>query len=90
MDPIAPDLPYLWMEVDIAAEREMAQTLEDVLVRRLGLFYESPDQGLGVAPAVAERLGAHLGWDSERKAAELHAYRTRVADHRRFREGHDA
>ncbi len=87
---IVPDLPYLWLEVDIAAEREMALTLEDVLVRRLGLFYESPDQGIQVAPAVAERLGGHLGWDSERTAGALHAYRGLVADHRKFREGRDA
>lgn len=88
-DRIVPGLPYLWSEVSIAVENEMAQTLEDVMVRRLGLFYESADQGLAVASGVAERMGAHLGWDGARQESELRAYRNLVADHRRFREAHD-
>ncbi len=86
-DRIDPELPYLWIEVSIAAESEMAQTLEDVMVRRLGLFYESTDQGLAVAPRVAERLGAHLGWDGARMQTELASYRALVEDHRGFRGG---
>ncbi len=86
-DRIVPELPFLWIEVSMAVEGEMAQHLEDVMVRRLGLFYESADQGLTVAPAVAERMGAHLGWDASRTADELGAYRDLVADHRKFREG---
>ena len=87
-DRIAPDLPYLWVEVDIAVESEMAQTLEDVMVRRLGLFYESQDQGLSLAAAVAERMGAHLGWDAARKEREVASYRSLVEEHRRFEEDH--
>lgn len=86
-DRIDPALPYLWIEVGIAAESEMAQTLEDVMVRRLGLFYESADQGLAVAPRVAERLGAHLGWDAARVQAELQSYHRLVEEHRAFRGG---
>ena len=88
-DRIAPGLPYLWAEVSMAVESEMAQHLDDVMVRRLGLFYESGDQGLDVAAGVAERMGAHLGWDAARRDSELRAYRELVADHRKFREGHD-
>jgi glycerol-3-phosphate dehydrogenase len=86
-DRVVPSLPYLWIEVSMAVESEMAQTLEDVLVRRLGLFYETEDQGLAVAPRVAERMGAHLGWDAARTEAELRAYRSLVEEHRRFRGG---
>lgn len=86
-DRIVPDLPYLWMEVSIAVECEMALRLEDVMVRRLGLFYEAADQGLAVAPKVTERMSSHLGWDAARQANEVEAYRVLVADHRRFREG---
>lgn len=85
---IVPDLPYLWIEVSIAAENEMAMTLADVMVRRLGLFYESLDQGASVAAAVAERLGTHLGWDEARKERELEGYRDLIAESRRYREGH--
>ncbi len=88
LERIVPALPYLWCEVDIASECEMAQTLEDVMVRRLGLFYETPDQGLSVAMKVAERLGGRLGWDAARTRRELDAYRAVVEDHRRFKEGH--
>lgn len=87
-DRIDPSLPYLWIEVSIAVESEMAQILEDVMVRRLGLFYESADQGVGVAPSVAERMGAHLGWNSARVADELRAYRELVDAHREFKEEH--
>jgi len=88
-DRIVPELPYPWIEVSIAVECEMAATLDDVMVRRLGLFYESPDQGLAVAAGVAERMGAHLGWDAARVENELQAYRELVAEHRTFMEGHD-
>ncbi len=86
-DRIVPDLAYLWIEVSIAIESEMAMTLEDVMVRRTGLFYEAPDQGLAVAPKVAERMGSHLAWDAARQAREVEAYRRLVQDHRRFRGG---
>ena len=82
------DLPYRWIEVDVATQNEMAQTLEDVMVRRLGLFYESPDQGLSVATAVANRMVSRLGWTAERKERELGSYWALVGDHRRFKEQH--
>lgn len=85
-DRILSDLPYLWIEVSLAVGTEMAMTLEDVMVRRLGLFYEAPDQGLAVAPKVAERMGSHLGWDAARKEAEVRVYRELVREHRTFRE----
>lgn len=85
---IDPSLPYLQVEVCAAAESEMAMTLADALVRRLGVFYESPDQGLGAAPGAAERLADHLAWTPARVASEIEEYRTLVADHRRFREDH--
>lgn len=88
-DRIVLDLPYLWIEVSVAVEAEMAMTLEDVMVRRLGLFYEAADQGLAVAPKVAERVASHLGWDAPRQEAEVAAYRALVADHRKFQEEHD-
>jgi len=81
-------LPHLWAEVDIAVEGEMALTLADVMVRRLGLFYESADQGLSVAVEVADRIAARLGWEPYRVERELREYGALVADHRRFLEGH--
>lgn len=85
---IVPHLPYVWAEVCEAVEAEMASTLVDVLVRRLGLFYESHDQGLSIARAVAERMAHHLGWTEDRIRSEVTEYEELMADHRRFREDH--
>jgi len=81
-------MPYTWVEVDIAVLEEMAMTLGDVLVRRLGLFYETSDQGVRIAGAVAERIGGLLGWDSQRTERELRAYEDLAKAHQAFRVDH--
>jgi glycerol-3-phosphate dehydrogenase len=89
--PLAPNRimdgrPNLWAEVDLAVREEMALTLSDVLVRRLGLFYEAADQAIAVAPDVAVRMAGLLGWDSSRTSEEVATYRALVSSHRAFRE----
>ena len=84
-DRIVDDLAHVWVEVEVAIHEEMAMTLVDVLVRRLGLFYEARDQALGVADEVAERMAETLGWDPSRVERETRLYRERVAEHRKFR-----
>lgn len=79
------ELPYLWAQVDEAVDTEFAATLDDMLSRRVPLLLRSRDQGLGVADAVAERMGQRLGWSQERKQAELESYRREVASSRAFR-----
>ena len=78
--------PHVWAEVDIAVKEEMALTLTDVLVRRLGLFYETADQAMGMAPEVASRMARLFGWDRSRLARDVEEYRGLVRDHRAFRE----
>ena len=78
--------PHVWAEVDIAVKEEMALTLTDVLVRRLGLFYETADQAMGMAPEVASRMARLIGWDRSRLARDVEEYRGLVRDHRAFRE----
>src|SRR5437867_439816 len=85
---LVPARPHTWVEVEIAVHEEMAMTLGDVLVRRLGLFYETPDQGMHVAGAVAERIGGILGWDSTRTGREIRAYEDLVRAHQGFRVDH--
>jgi glycerol-3-phosphate dehydrogenase len=82
---IDPHLPYVWAEVHGAVHAEMALTLEDVLVRRLPIFYESRDQGGSVAVAVAARVARLVGWDAERIQAEIRGYATLIEEHRAFR-----
>jgi len=88
-DRIVDGLADVWAEVEVAIHEEMAMTLVDVLVRRLGLFYEARDQALGVADEVAERMAETLGWDASRVEREARLYRERVAEHRKFRENRD-
>jgi glycerol-3-phosphate dehydrogenase len=61
-------------EVALAFEEEFAQTLEDVLARRL-MLARRPDVGLGVAGAVAEECASLAGWDQARVSGELLDYR---------------
>jgi glycerol-3-phosphate dehydrogenase len=72
--PIVAGRPEIWAEIDYAVEREMALRVQDVLIRRLHLFYETRDQGQSVAGAVATRMKKLLGWDETREAEELRDY----------------
>jgi glycerol-3-phosphate dehydrogenase len=71
--------PAIEAEVIHAVRRELAQRVEDVLVRRFHLFYEHPDQGVSVAGRVAELMGEELGWGSSRIAEETERYVSYVA-----------
>ena len=66
-------------EVLHAVRRELAQTVEDVLVRRIHLYYETRDRGVRAAGRVAELLGEEFGWGPERVAEEARRYRDFVA-----------
>lgn len=83
---IVAGLPFIWGEIVHAARSELALTLDDVLVRRVQLFYRAHDQGLGVLERVADVLAAELGWNVSERAQQLQTYRERVALDRRWRE----
>jgi glycerol-3-phosphate dehydrogenase len=72
------DLPYLLAEVVYAAEREMATTLADVLVRRLRVAYEVADHGRMAARVATAVLAGRLGWDNARARVELARYEADV------------
>ena len=57
-----------------AVRRELAQTVEDVLVRRFHLYYEHPEHGAPAAQRVAELMAEELGWDQSRTAEEAERY----------------
>jgi glycerol-3-phosphate dehydrogenase len=57
------------------ARRELVTHIDDVLVRRIHLHYETPDHGAEAAPRVAALLGRELGWEGDRVARELAAWR---------------
>jgi glycerol-3-phosphate dehydrogenase len=80
--PIVPGLPDLLAEVALAARREQARSIGDVLLRRtrLGLLAAralEPDRAGEAAAAVrrvADVLAGELGWSSARAAAEIERF----------------
>jgi glycerol-3-phosphate dehydrogenase len=81
--PLCPHHGGMEAEVIHAVQNEWAVTLGDVLLRRnaLGL---SACQALDCIDRVADRLGAVLGWDQDRRRVEVEAYRREVEPMRRF------
>ena len=69
---------YLPVEFRRAVTHEFALTLFDVLHRRTHLAIERTDAGLPAAPTVAALLAPLLGWDADRQAREVAAYRAEV------------
>lgn len=72
--PLGLETEHLEAEVAWAAGHELASSLDDVLSRRMRLAQELPDRGASIAPRAAEILGAELGWDAARQAAEVSTY----------------
>ncbi len=79
--PIVPDLPYVVAQAAVATLHEDTWGLEDLLVRRLQVFYRSADAGLSAAPAMAKLMAGLLGYDDAWIAAEVDHYRAYVAAH---------
>jgi glycerol-3-phosphate dehydrogenase len=75
---LLPPHPAIEAEVIHAVRRELAQTVEDVLVRRFHLYYEHPEQGVPAARRVAQLMGDELGWDNSRIEEEARRYRSFV------------
>ncbi|MEX2583964.1 MAG: glycerol-3-phosphate dehydrogenase/oxidase, partial [Gemmatimonadota bacterium] len=72
--------PYLKAEVVHGVRHEMALTLQDVLRRRLQLFYDVADGGLSAAVAVAELMAREEGirWDPATVEREVEQYAAAV------------
>ncbi len=87
IEPVVAELPYRRVEVSRAAESEMAETLDDVLRRRVPISFRHADGGSAAAGTVGMLMGQALGWSTEETDRAVERYRTDVADeHRRRRE----
>ena len=73
--PLHPALPYTGAEVVWAARQEMAETVEDVLARRLRALFLNARAAIAMAPAVADLMAEELGRDSEWKDRQLRDFR---------------
>jgi glycerol-3-phosphate dehydrogenase len=69
---IAPDSPVIGAELILAARKEMAPTLADIVIRRtpLGALGCPSDDVLAHAAAI---VGAELGWQEDRRREEIAA-----------------
>jgi glycerol-3-phosphate dehydrogenase len=77
-----PRHPAIAVEAFHAARREMALTVDDVLVRRIHLYYETTDRGVAAAEATAAAMAAERGWDAAEIGRQAEAYRALVAGQR--------
>jgi glycerol-3-phosphate dehydrogenase len=68
------DFPALRAEVVYCAREESAQTIEDVLARRLGLQLYDWRTSIQAAPRVGELLARELGWSEEERSAQVAKY----------------
>lgn len=62
------------------AQREMAMTLGDLLIRRTRLAFEMADQARSLAPMVADLVQQMLGWTDRHRDAALTNYENEVKD----------
>ncbi len=76
--PLVPGLPHIGAEAVYAVRYEMAQSLEDVLSRRTRAVLFAGEASRQAASAVAALMGAELGWDQSRQAAEVAAFHSYV------------
>jgi glycerol-3-phosphate dehydrogenase len=77
--PLVAGYPAIEAEVVHVARRELAQRVDDVLVRRIHPYYEVPDHGLGAARRTAALLAEELRWGDQRVEEEVERYRNLVA-----------
>jgi glycerol-3-phosphate dehydrogenase len=83
-EPIQPGLPDVMAEVVLAARREQARSVGDVLLRRtrLGLLAArelcGPDSG--AVPRVSGLLAQELGWDERRRNLEEESFRREASE----------
>ncbi|MBD4603711.1 glycerol-3-phosphate dehydrogenase, partial [Xanthomonas citri pv. citri] len=70
---------YLRAEIVYAARAEGVVHLDDVIERRTRLSTEVRDRGVAAAEEIASLVAPELGWDEERIAGEIRAYKNLVA-----------
>ena len=78
VEPLPGAEEYLKVEIAYAASHEGALHLDDLLARRTRISIEAHDRGVDCADDAAELVAPVLGWDAERIAGEVAAYRARV------------
>lgn len=68
---IHPEHPYTYAQVQWGIDHEMAQSVEDILARRIRLLFLDARAASAAAPDVAAFMADKLGWDDAKKAKEI-------------------
>jgi glycerol-3-phosphate dehydrogenase len=76
---IAPALPSIRAEIVYCVRYEMAETMEDLLARRIGTQLFGWKEALQAAPMVAALLAREKGWDAERTERVLYEYQNKIS-----------
>lgn len=74
IQPLIEDGAPIRAEVIYAIREEMAQTIEDVLLRRIGMQFHSWKEATRAAPLVCQLLAQEFGWSKAHSEEELGAY----------------
>ncbi len=74
-EPVHPRHGAIGAQVVHAVRREYARKIDDVMIRRLSLAYETPDAGLAALDGVSRLMSRELGWDETRRREEIERYR---------------
>jgi len=77
-EPLVPGLPHTGAHLVYGVSKEMAQTLSDLLIRRVHLAFETADHGASVAARAADIAAPLLGWDDDTKSARVREYKQDV------------
>ena len=76
--PIVAGLAPLRAEIVFAIREEMAQTIEDILARRIGLQFYGWRLAIQAAPVVAIHLAEELGWSPSEMHDAIELYTSKV------------
>jgi glycerol-3-phosphate dehydrogenase len=76
--PIVAGLAYIQAEVVYCIRNEMAQTIEDILARRLGMQLYDWRASLRAASVVADILASELHWATSTKEHDLAGYTKKI------------
>jgi glycerol-3-phosphate dehydrogenase len=74
LQPLAPGGAAIRAEAVYAIREEMAQTIEDILARRLGVQFHSWKEAAEAAPAVAQLLAREFAWSADQTRQAVTAY----------------
>lgn len=85
--PVVPGGRVVVGEIDWAIDMEAATRLEDVIYRRTRAAWFVPAEREALSIAVADRMGARLGWDETKRNSELASTKQHLADEMAFQTG---